>query len=106
MQQRLQEAAMMSQQQQSFGKGNPGNPGMPQQMQMQQPQQQQLMQPQQQPPGTSGIPGLAGTGGPPTNQDPEEETTTISEDLEKMNIDETDLEPETDDDTFADWVLL
>ena len=31
---------------------------------------------------------------------------TISEDLEKMNIDETDLEPETDDDIFADWVLL
>ena len=26
--------------------------------------------------------------------------------LEKMNIDETDLEPKTDDDTFADWVLL
>ena len=35
-----------------------------------------------------------------------DETKTISEDLEKMNIDETDLEPETDDDTFADWVLL
>ena len=86
----------------------PGSPRslQPQQIHFQQPQQQQLMQPQQQPPGTSGIPGLAVTGGPPTKQDPEDETTTISEDLEKMNIDETDLEPETDDDTFADWVLL
>ena len=64
------------------------------------------MQPQQQPPGTSGIPVLAGTGGPPTNQDPEDETQTISEDLEKMNIDETDIEHETDDNTFADWVFL
>jgi hypothetical protein len=86
--------------------GGPPEPPQPQQMQMQQPQEQQLMQPQQQPPGTSGIPGFAGTGGLPRNQDPEDETTTISEDLEKMNIDETDLEPETDNDTFADWVLL
>ena len=29
------------------------------------------MEPQQQPPGASGIPGLAGTGGPPANQDSE-----------------------------------
>ena len=38
-----------------------------------------------------------GTGGPPTNQDPEDETTTISEDLEKMNI---------DDQLINDWVFL
>ena len=31
---------------------------------------------------------------------------TISEDLEKMNIDETDIEHQTDDNTFADWVFL
>ena len=35
-----------------------------------------------------------------------DETKTVSEDLEKMNIDETGLEPETDDDAFDDWVFL
>ena len=35
-----------------------------------------------------------------------DETKTISEDLEKMNIDENGLEPETDDDAVDDWVFL
>ena len=35
-----------------------------------------------------------------------DETKTVSEDLEKMNIDETGLESETDDDAFEDWVFL
>ena len=100
------------QQQQSFGKGNPGNPGMvgpvgagvalsanSTMIIQHQPQDQQgpMMQdgnPQQQ----------------QWQQDTvvidKDETETISEDLEMMNIDETDLEPKTDDDTFDDWVLL
>ena len=100
------------QQQQSFGKGNPGNPGMvgpvgagvalltnstmiiQHQTQDQQGPMMQDGNPQQQ----------------QWQQDTvvidKDETETISEDLEMMNIDETDLEPKTDDDTFDDWVFL